>query len=60
MMDTTTNMNKIYSEYDEFICEKCGLHLEDWKKLEPNQYGDIDCFEYALKYCPNCGRRIIQ
>lgn len=47
------NENENYSEVDEFRCSACGLHLEDWTRIEE------ECrYEYTLKFCPECGRKV--
>ena len=47
---------------DEFICEKCGIHLKDYIKVvidEDNEgYVDELHYEYEPKYCPECGRKV--
>lgn len=51
------NVNENYSDYDEFRCSRCGLHLEDWTRIV---YEDNETIypEYAFKYCPECGAKI--
>lgn len=53
--DTCTNDGKDCSEYDQFVCSKCGIELLDWTRY----IGD-ECYEYAFKFCPNCGRKIVE
>lgn len=36
-------------KYGEFVCEKCGCHIRDDSVIE----------EGLLKYCPDCGRYIV-
>lgn len=56
---TAYNDNWKYRGCDEFVCSKCGIHLEDWTKVEVDlDTGDRNCFEYEFKYCPNCGARM--
>ena len=37
----TYNENRDYIDCDEFICHKCGIHVEDWKqiKIDPDDGG---------------------
>lgn len=50
-------------EVDQFVCSECYIHLEDWVKV----YYDYDFgyppdkieYEYAFKFCPNCGKRVV-
>ena len=30
----TYNENRDYIDCDEFICHKCGIHVEDWKQIK--------------------------
>ena len=44
---------------DEFICHKCGIHVEDWKqiKIDPDD-GEKELCEYKFKHCPECGAKV--
>lgn len=56
-----TNINPTYSEVDEFVCSKCGLHLVDWKRVEVDEDDGTEwCYDYELQFCPGCGREIIE
>lgn len=44
---------------DSFICEKCGIRLEDWVQLKEDP-DMISCCEYEFRFCPNCGRKIVE
>ena len=48
------NDNQEYYATDEFKCSVCGLHLEDWIRLDD----EGNCYEYEFKYCPNCGAKM--
>lgn len=56
----TYNENMDYLDCDEFICHKCGIHIEDWKriKIDPDD-GEKELCEYTFKHCPECGAKII-
>lgn len=58
-MEFTRNVGKLHP-VDEFHCEKCQIHLEDWIRHEVSEDGDIMYWEYAFKYCPNCGRKVVE
>lgn len=49
---------------DEFICKKCGIHLEDYSKvvMDEDSDGYIDelHYEYEPKFCPECGAKIVE
>ena len=48
------NDNQKYYATDEFRCSVCGLHLEDWIRLDD----EGNCYEYEFKYCPKCGAKM--
>lgn len=54
------NMDALNLDCDEFICHKCGIHIEDWKriKIDPDD-GEKELCEYTFKHCPECGAKII-
>jgi len=55
----TENVNQRYNEVDEFVCRKCGLHLMEWVRVEIDEDdGEELHYQYELKYCPECGRRV--
>ena len=47
---------------DEFICSNCGLILRENCRYEIDEDADGDetCYEFEIKYCPRCGRKIIE
>lgn len=49
-----------YLDCDEFVCHKCGIHIEDWKqiRIDPDT-GEKNIYEYTFKCCPECGAKII-
>lgn len=55
----TYNENRDYIDCDEFICHKCGIHVEDWKqiKIDPDD-GEKELCEYTFKHCPECGAKV--
>lgn len=47
------------AECDQFICSKCGIHLENWVRVEIDEDdGDVTHHEYVFNVCPNCGADI--
>ena len=56
----TTNDNEQYAACDEFRCRRCGLHLEDWRRItnDPDT-GEEEYYEYELKFCPECGAAVV-
>lgn len=56
--DVTRNISVIS---DSFICEKCGIRLEDCTRIIFDEDAeDTTYHEYEFKFCPNCGRRIVE
>ena len=53
------NLNKDYAECDQFVCSNCGIELLDWRRVEHDEDGDITYHEYELRFCPNCGAKIL-
>ena len=56
----TKNLSEIIRT-EMFICEKCGVHLQDLfeQKYEKNEnYTYYETFECS--YCPKCGRKVIE
>lgn len=59
LVETCRNIAKDYADVDQFVCSECGIELQDWDRVERDEdTGDESFYEYTLKYCPNCGRRI--
>ncbi len=56
---TAHNISK-FNPVDEFICDKCNLKLSDWLRFElDEETADVSYFEFSFKFCPECGRRIV-
>ena len=56
--DVTRNLAKVS---DTFICEKCGIRLEDCVKTVYDEDAEDTTFhEYEFKFCPECGRKIVE
>lgn len=47
---------------DEFICSNCNLIMRDCCRYEIDEDadGDESCFEFAFRYCPRCGAKVIK
>lgn len=59
--DTCTNDGKDYAECDQFVCSKCGIEIQDWHRVERDMDdGEVSYHEYTFRYCPHCGRRIVE
>ena len=55
------NIGTEYNEVDQFVCSGCGIELQDWRRVERDDYdGEETYHEYRLRYCPNCGGRIVE
>ena len=54
-----TNIGTDYADTDQFICSRCGIHLQSWMRVENDECDGYETYhEYRLQYCPNCGARI--
>jgi DNA-directed RNA polymerase subunit RPC12/RpoP len=59
LVETCRNIAKDYADVDQFVCSECGIELQDWNRVGRDEdNGEESFYEYTLKYCPNCGRRI--
>lgn len=57
--ETCTNKSE-YDLTDEFKCSNCGFTLVEHKEYAIGEDdGEEYYFAYKPKYCPNCGRKII-
>ena len=53
------NIGADYDDTDQFICSRCGIHLQGFVRVELDEDEcDETHHEYRLWYCPNCGARI--
>lgn len=62
MKDNETRNISEFRPEDGFECAKCGIDLREWCKI--NLAEDDDDAEivtpFVFKFCPNCGRKIIE
>ena len=57
--ETCTNESE-YDSMDYFKCSNCGIELGEYRQFEIDEdYGDRYGNQYRPKYCPNCGRKIV-
>ena len=57
--ETCTNGSN-YDSTEEFICSYCGMTLVEYKNYIVGEDAEEECcFDFKPKYCPNCGRKII-
>lgn len=61
--NVTHNISK-FNHYDDFVCSSCGIILSDWVQSE-YEYDEnynvkqVKHPKYKFKYCPNCGKKIV-
>ena len=56
---TCENISEMHP-VDGFTCSECGISLEDYCEKEVDEENeDITYREYMLRYCPNCGAKIV-
>lgn len=57
---TCTNESE-YDLIDEFECSNCGIILSEYQQIEVDEDdGERFFYDYRPKYCPNCGRKIVE
>ena len=45
---------------DELICSECGLIMRELRGYEIDEdTNDESCYEFEFRYCPRCGRKVI-
>lgn len=56
---TCTNLSE-FDSIDEFECSNCGIVLSEYQQIEIDEDdGERFFYDYRPKYCPNCGRKIV-
>lgn len=56
---TCTNLSE-FDSIDEFECSNCGIVLSEYQQIEIDEDdGKRFFYDYRPKYCPNCGRKIV-
>ena len=55
---TCFNENEDYDDVDQFVCSKCGIHLQGWYRVDEDDFDDGIVHEYTLRFCPNCGAKV--
>lgn len=56
---TCTNLSE-FDSIDEFECSNCGIVLSEYQRIEIDEDdGERFFYDYRPKYCPNCGRKIV-
>lgn len=61
MKENETRNISQWHPVDGFICEKCGIRLEDWSRIVfDEEDNDKFVYEYEFQFCPNCGRKIVE
>ncbi len=56
---TCKNISEMHP-VDGFTCSECGISIEDYCEKEVDEEnGDITYREYMLRYCPNCGAKVV-
>ena len=56
---TCRNFATEYDDCDQFVCSQCGIELQDWRRVERDEDGLEVYHEYRLRFCPNCGAKMI-
>ena len=56
---TCQNISEMHP-VDEFTCSKCGITLVDYVRQIVDEDYETTYHEYEIKYCPNCGAKVVQ
>ena len=57
---TCKNISKMHP-VDEFTCSECGFSLADFvEQRVDEEENDTTYHEYEIKYCPNCGAKVVE
>lgn len=58
--ETCENLSE-YDQVDQFECSNCGIVIGQYVQIEVDEDDPDDEYhcEYRPRYCPNCGRKII-
>ena len=57
---TCKNISEMHP-VDGFTCSECGITIVDYveERFDEEEY-DTTYHEYAFKYCPNCGAKVVE
>ena len=57
---TCKNINEMHP-VDGFTCSECGITIVDYVEevFDEEEY-DTTYHEYEIKYCPNCGAKVVE
>lgn len=57
---TCKNVSEMHP-VDGFTCSECGISLVDYveERVDEEEY-DTTYYEYEIKYCPNCGAKVVE
>ena len=65
-MNTCKNITE-NNPVDEFIWSECGFMTEDFSRIEIDEdfeegiyYEERNHYEFEIKYCPNCGAKVVE
>lgn len=59
-MITCTNITQD-NPVEEFVCSKCGFIMTELYSITvDDSSGKVDCYEFEIKYCPNCGAKVVE
>ena len=57
---TCKNVSEMHP-VDGFTCSECGISLVDYvEKRVDEEECDVTYHEYEIKYCPNCGAKVVE
>lgn len=53
--DNVSEMNPV----DGFTCSECGITIIDFREERVDEDYNASWYEYEIKYCPNCGAKVV-
>ena len=53
--ENVSEMNPV----DGFTCSECGITIIDFREEKVDEDYNASWYEYEIKYCPNCGAKVV-
>lgn len=61
LCDVADGTRNVAEVSDEFICEQCGMHIEDYVRAIYDEESEDTTYKgYEFKFCPECGRKVVE
>ena len=56
---TCENVSEMHPT-DGFTCSECGITIVDYVEERVDEECTATYYEYEIKYCPNCGAKVVE